>query len=41
VVPFPWSLIIYIVGFTAAGYVMLLLAMLIRKLAAKKPVASK
>lgn len=40
VVPFPWSLIIYIVGFTAAAYIMLLIPMGIRKLAARKqPVA--
>ncbi len=36
VVPFPWSLVLYILGFTAAGYVMLLLAMLVRKLATRK-----
>ena len=36
VVPFPWSLVIYIVGFTAAAYLILLIAMgigaLVRKL---------
>lgn len=36
VVPFPWSLVIYVAGFTAAAYVVLLLAMgigaLVRKL---------
>jgi hypothetical protein len=36
VVPFPWSLVIYILGFTAAGYIMLLLAMAIGKLVRKK-----
>ena len=35
VVPFPWSLVIYILGFTAAGYIMLLLAMAIGKLIRK------
>ena len=35
VVPFPWSLVIYILGFTAASYIMLLLAMLAHKLADK------
>lgn len=39
VVPYPWSLLIYIAGFTAAAYVMLLVAMLIRRLAAKVTVA--
>ena len=32
-VPYPFSLIIYIVGFTAAGYLMLLGGMGVRKLA--------
>lgn len=32
VVPYPWSLIIYIIGFSAAAYVILLVAMLINKL---------
>ena len=35
VVSYPWSLIIYIVMFTLAAYLMLLIAMLINKLAAK------
>lgn len=35
VVPFPWSLVIYILGFTAAAYVILLLAMGIGKLVGK------
>ena len=40
VVPFPWSLVIYILGFTAAAYIMLLLGMLVGKLLRKKqPVA--
>jgi len=36
VVQYPWSLIIYIVGFTAAAYLMLLIAMGIDKLVKKK-----
>ena len=36
VVPFPWCLVIYILGFTLAAYLMLLAAMGIRKLAQKK-----
>lgn len=40
VVPYPWSLIIYIAGFTVAAYLMLLIAMLIRRVAAKLTVAS-
>lgn len=40
VVPFPWSLVIYIVGFTAAAYIMLLLAMGIGKLLRKKQPAA-
>ncbi len=42
VVPFPWSLVIYILGFTAAAYIMLLLAMgvgaIIRKTRRTAPV---
>ena len=36
VVPYPWSLIIYIVGFTFAAYLMLLIAVGVDKLAKKK-----
>ena len=36
VVPYPWSLIIYIVGFTGAAYIMLLIAMGVDKLVKKK-----
>lgn len=36
VVPYPWCTIIYIVMFTLAAYIMLLLAMLAHKLAAKR-----
>lgn len=39
VVPFPWSLVIYIVGFTLASWIILLVAMGISKLAKKKVVA--
>ena len=39
VVPFPWCLALYILGFTAAAYLMLLGAMGISKLAARKPVS--
>ena len=35
VVPFPWSLVIYILGFTAAAYLILLIAMGIGKLVGK------
>lgn len=35
IVPYPWSLLIYIVGFTAASYVMQLIAMLVRFVAGK------
>lgn len=35
VVPYPWCLFIYIAGFTAAAYIMLLVAMLVKKLAHK------
>jgi len=35
-VPFPWCLILYVIGFTAAAYIMLLLAMLIKKIATPK-----
>ncbi len=38
VIPFPWCLMIYILGFTAAAYIVLLLAMGIGHLAAKKKV---
>lgn len=36
VVPFPWSLVIYIAGFTAAAYLMLLIAMGVNSLAGRK-----
>lgn len=36
VLPFPWCLVVYILGFTAAAYIMLLGAMGIRKLFTKK-----
>ena len=36
VVPFPWSLIIYIVGFTAAAYIMLLISMAVKAMTKKK-----
>lgn len=39
IVPYPWCLIIYIIGFTLAAYIMLLIAMLIKKVANKKPLA--
>lgn len=32
VVPFPWCLVLYILGFTAAGYIMLLLGMGVKRL---------
>ncbi len=35
-VPFPWCLGLYILGFTAAGYILLLIAMGIRELLTKK-----
>ena len=35
-VPFPWCLGLYVLGFTAAGYILLLIAMGIRKLFTKK-----
>ena len=35
-VPYPWSLVIYILGFTGAAYIMLLLGMLVRMLGTKK-----
>lgn len=38
IIPFPWCLVIYILGFTAAAYIILLLAMGIGKLAAKKKI---
>jgi hypothetical protein len=36
VVPFPWCLALYILGFTAAAYIMLLIGMGIRALGNKK-----
>lgn len=33
VVPYPWSLIIYVLGFSAAAYVILLVGMLVKKIA--------
>lgn len=36
IVPFPWCLVIYIAGFTLAAWIILLIAMGIRKLAKKK-----
>jgi len=39
IVPYPWCLIIYIVGFTLAAYIMLLIAMLIKKINIKKSLA--
>lgn len=36
VVSYPWSLLIYILGFTAAAYIMLLIGMLIRRLSTKR-----
>ena len=39
VVPYPWSLFIYIAGFTAAAYIILLIAMLVKRIAQKKKVA--
>ena len=36
VVPYPWNLFIYIIGFTAAAYVILAIAMLCKKLFSKK-----
>ena len=43
VVPFPWCLVLYILGFTAAGYIMLLLGMGVKRLssAKKKKLESK
>lgn len=42
-VPFPWCLVLYILGFTAAGYIMLLLGMGVKRLssAPKKKLESK
>lgn len=42
-VPFPWCLVLYILGFTAAGYIMLLLGMGVKRLssAEKKKLESK
>lgn len=40
VVPFPWCLMIYILGFSLAAYIMLLIAIAVRKLAVK-PCASE
>jgi hypothetical protein len=39
IVAYPWCLFIYIAGFTLAGYIMLLIAMLIKKISIKKPLA--
>ena len=39
IVPYPWCLFIYVAGFTAASYIMLLIAMLVKKIAHKKKVA--
>lgn len=36
VVPFPWCLVLYILGFTAAAYIMLLIGMLVRTFGTKK-----
>ena len=41
IVPYPWSLVIYIAGFSAAAYLMLLGAMGIRKLFSKSRSAEK
>lgn len=38
-VPFPWCLILYVIGFTAAAYIMLLLAMLVKKILPKEKTA--
>ena len=38
VISYPWSLIIYIVGFSLAAYIMLLIAILIEKIASRKRV---
>ena len=35
VVPYPWCLILYIAGFSAASYVLVLIAMLVKKIASK------
>lgn len=35
VIPYPWCLFIYIAGFTTAAYLMLLIAMLVKKVAGK------
>ena len=39
IVPYPWCLFIYIAGFTAASYIMLLIAMLVKRITKKKKVA--
>ncbi len=39
VVPYPWCLFIYIAGFTTASYIMLLIAMLVKRIGQKKKVA--
>ena len=41
IVPYPWSLVIYIAGFSLAAYIMLLGAMGIRKLFRKSRSAEK
>lgn len=40
IVPFPWSLVIYIAGFTLASWIILLIAMGIKKLSRKKAAIS-
>ena len=39
IVPYPWCLLIYIVGFSLASYIMLLIAMLVKRITKKKKVA--
>lgn len=41
IVPFPWCLVIYILGFSAAAYILLLAAMGIQKLATKRKIMQK
>ena len=40
IVPYPWCLFIYILGFTVASYIILLIAMLVKIIATAKKVAS-
>lgn len=40
-VPYPWCLVLYIFGFTAAAYIILLAAMGIQRLAHRRPVPGK